>query len=246
MDFHIWEVEARTECMDPSPSCFHLQTAEGKTVHAGILSWCGSQSWVRLISVRFLLTFYLKSIKTPVIVRSLSRGLRDARILHMHESNLLMWDLNLKNLNRCFAPFWNVNSVRSSQAVHIWTARNIFQHVLGVRGSFWIFKKDVMQIVCFVRYPTSLVFAIVKPTQNKHTNIETSFGQKFSALYRDSHQNTSQLQSTTSVEVLYFLSVFATSIETFGSLIFQECSCLQPNIHFIWMMWNTNYVNNNS
>jgi len=59
-----------------------------------------------------------------------------------------------------------------------------------------------MQIVCFVRYPTSLVFAIVKPTQNKHTNMGTLVAQKYSALYRDSHHSNSQL-SNTGADTLY-------------------------------------------
>ena len=83
-------------------------------------------------------------------------------------------------------PFRNGNSMKSVRVVHIWTARIIFHLVMGVESSFWIFKQNVMQIVCFVIYPTSLVFAIVQRTQNKRTYMETSAAQKWNALNRDS------------------------------------------------------------
>jgi hypothetical protein len=181
----------------------------------------------------FFLNFYLKRIKTSVILLCLSRGLRDARILHTHETSFLMWTWTLRPSTDVSPTFWHVNSMKSLFVVHIWTAWNILQHVVCVRGSFWIFKKDVVQIICFVRYPTSLVFVIVKPTQNKHTNIETSAAQTYSALYKDSQHSNSQL-SNPDADTLYYLCVLATRIETFTSLIFLDVYYLT----FILFQWS--------
>lgn len=168
-----------------------------------ILSWCRSQSSVRLISRLFLLTFYLKRIKTSVIELRLLHGLRDARILHMYESYLMMSDLNLKTFNRVFAPFLELEFHEEFVCCTHMDCTNYFSACrVGVRDGFWIFKQDFLQIVCFVRYPISLFSAIVKPTENKHTNIEISVAQKYSVRYRDSHHSNSQL-STTSQDTLY-------------------------------------------
>jgi hypothetical protein len=145
----------------------------------------------------FFLNFYLKHIKTSVILLRLSRGLLDARIQHMHETYVLMRVLNFKTFNRCFAHFltrkfhevsvccahmnytyelhiwtahmgctyglhvWTAHMdctyglhiwtaridctyglhvwtahMDCTYGLHIWTARNILQHVEGVRGNF--------------------------------------------------------------------------------------------------------------
>ena len=136
---------ARAECLGPHPIWFHFGTAEGiitcwlaSCSNAETIPECAFSPDIfpathysilnrtKLVSWIFYAPFYINDDGVPDLLKS----------------------------STDFSPsFWKVNSMRNLRVVHIWTARNIFQNVVGVRESFWFFKQNLMQIVFSLDIP---------------------------------------------------------------------------------------------
>jgi hypothetical protein len=92
------------------------------------------------------------------------------------------WGLKFKILNRWFASFLKPELHEEFTCCIRMDYSKYFYLAVSVRGSFWIVKQDLIKIICFLRFPTSLVFGDRK-MQSKQAHLHGNIsGTKFSAL----------------------------------------------------------------
>jgi len=181
------------------------------------------------LSARFPLTFSLLRITASLIVLCLPPGI-------FWRTFLCTWRWNtwpFKIFNRFFALFLKSEFHEEFASCTHMDCTKYFSACRGRQRKLLNFKQNLIQIVCFVRYPTSLVFAIIQHTQNKHTY-----------WIHQLHKNTTLFTVTRTtvvhnyqpqVQIHYiFSSVLANSIETFGSLLSNFSFCYITFILFEW------------